>query len=491
MLCPAVSVKSRLADAARALMGISAYAARGPSAVGPTLDDTHVEELREALGGQLQQLPTTRPRWYLADLEDAQLQADRGILKTIGQLRRSFARDGLISGLTKTRTAGLVALAKRFQGDEKQVAALSATNGTRSVFDEMFPPSELALLAADGMICGIGVAVMDPVEGRDHPVMVRLDPEFLVYRWSEQRWYFNSIAGLLPITPGDGRWILHTPGGLQAPWHNGLWLALGDAFITKTHAKLARGNFSSKLANPARVAQSTLGATEEQRSGWMRQLMAWGLNSVFDMPPGWEVKLLETNGRGWEVFGTDIETANNEIMIAIAGQVVTVTGGTGFANADIHATIAGNLIKETGEGLAYTINTQGIPKWAWDNFGRATALANVARVAWDTDLPADKEAEGKAYDSIAKGVESAKRALAASGEDLDVKVLVNRWGIPVTGLTPEKPEPPAMPGAPGDPADPSADPGASPKPGIPGKPAPAAPPRKSSTADDDEEDEAT
>src|SRR5205085_2623084 len=102
---------------------------------------------------------------------------------------------------------GLVRLPKRFRGDPRIVQALELGHDkVRSVFDEMFPPAELALLAGDGELCGVGVGELVPVEGRDYPVLVRLDPEYLVFRWNENCWYFRSVIGLIPITPGDGRW---------------------------------------------------------------------------------------------------------------------------------------------------------------------------------------------------------------------------------------------------------------------------------------------
>ena len=429
-----MALSNRIADATRALLGISSYA-NTIAATGPELDSDQVEATRTALGGQLQMLVQTQPRWLLSDLETAQRQADSGQMRMVGQLWRSMQRDGEISGLRDTRTSGLVALPKRFRGRADIVEELKADNGTRSTFDEMFPPSELALLAGDGIGCGIGVAVLDPVEGRDHPVMVRLDPEFLWYRWNESRWYFQSIAGMLPVTPGDGRWILHTPGGRLTPWHWGSWQALGRAFIHKEHAMLARENYANKLANPARVAYAPQAATDGQRVTFFKQLMAWGVNTVFSLPAGWEAKILESNGRGWEVFGKIIETSNLEIMIELAGQVVTVTGGAGFANADIHATIRADLIKKTADALAYTLNTQGIPPWVIRRFGDM-ALSETARVEWDVSPSVDMKAQADVMTSVGAAIVGLGSAMATAGKALDVVEVLNRFGIPIAAGAP-------------------------------------------------------
>lgn len=410
---------------------MSGYDSR-PASFALDLDDPAVKKMRDALGGQLQPLPTTRSRWYLADLETAEHRANAGDIRMAAQLWRSSRRDGLIAGLRETLSAGLVSLPKRFRGDPTIVADLTAMNGTRSKFDEMFPPAELAKLADDGVGPGVGVAIMQEVPGRDFKVMVRLEPEHLQYRWNEDRWYYQSVVGPLRIDPGDGRWILHQPGGRFAPWNDGSWLPIGNSFITKEHAKLHRSNFSGKLANPARVARTARGASEKERVGFLASLMAWGINAVFEMPPGWEAYLLESNGRGYEVFGKEIETSDLETMITLAGQVVTVTGGTGFANADIHKTIRADLIRKRAEQLAFTLNTQGIPPWEIETYG-IDSLANTARVEWDTAPPKDRETEAKALGEVGKAIDTTSKALEAHGIKLDVREVVNRFGVPIEG----------------------------------------------------------
>ena len=439
-----------------ALTGTSVYQAKpAPSATPLDLDSALLNRIRSALGGQLQPIPFTKTRWFLADLETAAHAADSGDMTLIGQLWRAMKRDGYILGLSETRTAGLVALPKRWRGDEKAVKLLSASaSGTRSYFDEMIPSAEIGQFGADMLACGVAVGELLPVVGRDYPVFCRLDPEFLRFRWSEQTWYYQSVAGPVRITPGDGRWVLAHQGGRVAPWQAGLWPALGRAFITKEHAILYRGNYSSKLANPARIAQAPNAATEEQRTGFLSRLIGWGANTTIELPPGWEAKLLESNGRGWEVFKEEIDTANQEIMIALAGQFVTVTGGTGFANADIHETIRADLIKRTGDALAHTINTQILPSWAIGEFGEEI-IDDLPRLEWDTAPPADQETEAKAMKAGAEALEKLQQVLAKLGIRLDEKEIVSRFGWPTSPGAPIEVEPEVPEGFGADKKDPA------------------------------------
>ena len=426
-----MGIRERIA----ALLGISAYQPTSNALV--TLDSPQVTSVRRAMGGQLQPLPVTLTRWYMADVESAEVAADRGNLSLAAQLMRAAYRDAVLAGVLSTRSAGVVRLPKRFSGSPEIVASLEQGSNAeaRSIFEEMCPATELALLARDGDTMGVGVAELVEVEGRDYPVLVRLDPEFLVYLWQENRWYFRSVAGMIPIVPGDGRWVLHTPGGRMAPWQNGMWRSLARAYVRKEHANLHKDNWEAKLANPARVAVAPQGATEAQKEGWFRRVMAWSVNTVFGMTPGYDVKLLESNGRGYECFQATIADQNNEFVMAVAGQTVTTDGGTGFANADVHRSIRADLIKATADALAHTLNTQVLPQYVAARFGE-DALANGAVVEWDVAPPKDKASEANALVSVANAIKGLDEALARHGVELDADAMATRFGVPVRRALP-------------------------------------------------------
>lgn len=420
----------RLLDYLGALLGLSAYdRPRGRAAQLPSLGSPEVDRRREIWGGQLAPPPTSQAEWYLSDLEYAERAADSGDLGPAARLMRSARKDGILAGVLSTRTDGLVRLPKTFVAADPIRRELESSAGSvRSTFDEMFPPSELALLAADGILLGVGVAELREVPGRAHPVMVRLEPEYLRYDWHEGCWYYRAVGGELPITPGDGHWILHTPGGRIAPWNAGSWKAIGRAFIRKESASLSKDNWEATLANPALVAEAPNGASDAHAEGFFRRLVnAWGLNTLFGLRPGYKLSVLEANGRGHDSFVKTIAAQEKEIVVCISGSTVLVDGGTGFANADVHKSIRADLIQATADGLAYTINSQGLPAWVAARWG-AGALANPAMMAWDVTPPRDRKAEA---DALLAAAMAARAIREAYGDRFDDVAYAATFGIPL------------------------------------------------------------
>ena len=415
-----------------AFLGVSAY--QPAKGIGVEIDSPQVKQIRSYVGGNLALQPTTQTRWYIAQLEQAQFQADAGDTMPICQLYRAMRRDGVIAGLLRALGSGITRLPKKYYGKHQSVADLQSRNGSRSVFDDMIPPAELSKLIMDGIVLGFGVAELVPVPGRDFPVMVRLEPEYLVYRWVENRWYYRSVAGLIPITPGDGRWVFHAPGARIAPWIDGLWLTLGRSYINKDHAMMMRSNYSAKLANAARVAVSPNGATEAQKLSWFRKVMDWGANTVFATPPGYDVKILEQSGRGYEVWQDEISTCDREIAIAICGQVVSVDGGTGFSNQDMHRAIRADIIKDQADQIAYTLNTQVIPQFVATRYG-VGAIQDGAVFEYDIARPKDLKDEAASLKDVATAIQDLGTALKGSGLGVDLRELTMRYGIPTVEVT--------------------------------------------------------
>jgi Protein of unknown function (DUF935) len=436
-----VSLRSRVAAAALAFTGAVAAAAPSSAATPYAHDPAPSSDFdgppprgvkpwrKTAYRPRISPLPVNVTRWVHRDVETATLRAAQGDMTTVGQLHRAMWRDGTINGVAGTRTGGLVRLPKRFSGTPKAVKMLGQKGVETSLFDVIFPPSELAKFDWDGINCGVAIAQFVQGPEDKYPVFTRLDPEFLVYRWAEDTWFYRSLEGLLRITPGDGRWILHTPSGRYEPWNHGLWRALARSFISKESAILYRENFGSKLANPARVAVMPQGAGEAQKQSWFAKVMAWGVNTVFGAPPGYDVKLVESNGRGFEVFEAIIDHADRDTQIAITGQTVTTDGGVGFSNKDIHESIRGDIVQGDGNSLCSTLNSQALPAVVYDLCGENETLC----VEWDTRPPADVKATAESLEACADAIERLDTVLTPRGQKLDVAGLCARFAVPVIG----------------------------------------------------------
>lgn len=170
----------------------------------------------------------------------------------------------------------------------------------------------------------------------------------------------------------------------------------------------------------------------EEHQSWFQQIMAWGVNTVFGMKPGYDVKLIELKGQGHEVFHAIIEHSNIEFMIGFVGQIVTQTGGVGFSNSDTFEAMLYDRIQADGIAMADTISTQGIEPIVWRYCG-AEYLSPGTRVAWDTRPPTDMTAAAQTLTAAAAAITALREAMKADGIPLDTRELLAEFGVPVLG----------------------------------------------------------
>ncbi len=411
------------------LMSISAFQ-KAPNKGLLKIQDAQVDKVREMRGGMLSYLPTTRSRWLLGDIEDAQQACDIGNIEQAARLWQSAYKDGQFVGALTARSNGLLRLPKKFVGDQSLISELQfGQDSVRSVYEEMIPTSEAASMIESGLGLGVSVGELVPVKGRDYPVLTWLPPEYLSFRPNENRWYFRSVAGLLPVVPGDGRWVLHAPGGRIAPWNRGLWRPCGRAFITKEHAINHDANWQAKLAHPARVAVAPAGASDKLSQTWFQEVASWGINTVFGMYPGYDVKIVESNGRGHESFASTIERSNKEYVICLSGQEVTTTGGAGFQNSNIFQSIRRDFIQADALAWAYTVNTQILPYFTVQRRGPG-AIESSPCVVYDTTPPADLMAMTNMMSQLPTALVGLKQILEADGRKLDMNEVIRLYNIP-------------------------------------------------------------
>jgi hypothetical protein len=424
-----------LSDRVRSLLGVSEYEGRN-RVPGPSIDSPLVEAIRSALGGHLTPPPTTKLEWFLEEVDYASLDADQGDFTKAAQLVRAFKRDPVIRGLLATKSGGVVKLPKLWRGNEQVVDSLVGVDGKHPVFDLMCPPGELKRMADDADILGFSVAELLPIEGRPYPRLERKDPEWVYYRWSDNTWCLKSNAGLIPIEPGNGQWVLHLAGSALCPWQDGTWHALGRSWVRKYSCQHLKDNWCFTLANPARVAVSPKGAGKDQRLTWFQQIAAWGINNVFQATEGWDVKILESNGRGYEGFDSTIKECNEDFMIALAGQIVSTTGGSGFAADDLTNSIRYDLIRDTAIPLAHTISTQVLYPYTWNLY--PDAIEESPFFEYEVRRPTDLAAEAAIFTALGSGLPLLQQAADAAHLNIDVGRLLKRFGIDTSLKTPEQ-----------------------------------------------------
>jgi hypothetical protein len=441
-----MSLADRASAAYRAFVGSTpvTLATPPPSPIGPTGERTRdriATTINDPLGRsvgkrrRISPIAIDRVRWLRADIERAEAAANSGQLQWAAQIADWCKADLTIGGLLSTRCS-VPRLPRTWRGDAEARRWLQGEGDEPGCFDEVFPPGELEELMIDHLVLGVGIGVFVQPPCQQYPRLVRLDNQFLRYQPGEDRYIYQGYGQTYYVTPGDGVWVLHA-NGYQDPWRRGIWAALGYDQVSEDGAGLNRDAFIAKYGNPFAIATAAQGQSDDQKLRFWGALRQWTMGFA-GVTPGHKVELLQPRAEGREVFKDAEERAERRAMYRIAGQLVTQTGGVGFANAEVFAQIASHLVARTGQDGATTLNTQAIPPvLAWAARRRMVAPSSRRLlVGYDTTPPQAREAEAKAIDAAMKAFVAQWEATEKAQDSRlrpSVEEYVARFRLPAIG----------------------------------------------------------
>ena len=172
--------------------------------------------------------------------------------------------------------------------------------------------------------------------------------------------------------------------------------------MSEDGAGLHRDGFIWRFGNPFVIAKAPQAMSEDQKLSFWGAVKQWTMGFA-GVTPGHDVSLLQPKAEGREVFKDAEEKVERRAMMRIAGQIVTSTGGVGFANAEIFATIASYLVARTGQDLATSLNTPAIPiVLHWASRQCTISAHRPLSIGYDTTPPQAREAAAKVISEAIK-----------------------------------------------------------------------------------------
>lgn len=391
--------------------------------------------------------PSVRANWIWnpALLRAAEINATGGHLMLAADLCRWILADDRVKAVLDSRTDALLGRQLSFEAGlgRRRRAAVKAIDIEEDWYAS-FPETEIKALHAWGIMLGVGLAEIRWEEDEAHggrllPRLEVKDPRWLRYDQQSREWRL-TVAGSqgfaseeITITPGDGKWILFTPGGKHRPWDHGCYRALGLWVLLKEYAKQDWAFVSEKHG----IAQSVItgtGGTQAQRDQMLADVKRKGRNLGFMLPEGFKYDLIEAQASTGEIFARQIAAADTGIAVTIQGNNLTtqISAGDGSkAAASEHGKVSLGRTKADAETLSTCIHDGALTWWALYNFADA-ALAPWP--VWDCRPLEDQKDRAAALQMLGQFVAQASSA----NTPVDFHALLLEFDVPMLAAAPGK-----------------------------------------------------
>jgi phage gp29-like protein len=238
---------------------------------------------------------------------------------------------------------------------------------------------------------------------------------FTYYDWSLRCYMAIGSDGVVPIIPGNGKWLEYAPFGSYRGWIRGALRPVVEPWMLRHFGFRDMARFGEVHGNPTRVGKVPIVGDPKEREDFEAALANLGADAAMIVPQGvdaadgsgYSYELVEAQSKAWEVHPAQIDRCDMAIVLAILMvNLTTEVRGGSYAATNAHMTKEQGGTQFDNRVWRSTLYTQLARPFAYLNFGDA----NLAPWTW-YDVVAQQEFEDRAkrFYSFGQGIEVLRR----------------------------------------------------------------------------------
>ena len=357
-----------------------------------------------------------------------------------GLLCDSIMGDDRVTATLNSRASAIFGRETRFKAADDSSAAKECLDAWVKWWPRVSCDSAIREIHDYAIMMGFGHAqiVWDRDQpGLDYAPSLRpWHPVFTWYDWMLRCYQAIGQDGMIPIVPGNGKWIEHAPWGSYRGWMRGAIRPVVEPWMLRHFGFRDMARFGEVHGNPTRVGYVPMVGDPVERQAYEQSLAGLGADNALMIPRGvdindglgYDYKLVEATSSAWEVHPAQIDRCDMAIVLALLMvNLTTEVNGGSFAAAKTHMDIRSEGANLDNQAWKSTLYNQLARPFAYLNFGDA----NLAPwTSYDVTPREEYANNAKQFQAFGTGIEVLRRGGIEFEDPEEVrKYAAERFGL--------------------------------------------------------------